>query len=104
MIIKDDAILEQARRRACCEFCGTFSQSGLHPHHLFTRGAGQLDIPINLAALCVLCHHRTHSGHSAGPTKLQLLEIVAKREWTSVAAIEEEIWRLRRLGKRRIEA
>ncbi len=66
------------------------------PHHIFSRGAGRLDIRKNLLSVCRACHLRIHAGHI---TKLDLLGVVARRERCTVGAIAEEIDRLRRMPK-----
>lgn len=45
-----------------------------------------MDIRINLIALCHSCHRKFHDGHEKRDT---FLEIVAKREKTTVAVIVE---------------
>jgi len=79
-----------------CELCLMPTPGGAHPHHVHSRGAGRLDIKINLISLCPDCHRRFHDGHIDRKT---LLEIVALREKTTVEAIEDEIYRLRRAAK-----
>jgi hypothetical protein len=101
MYIKNNATLARFRTKGRCECCGAYCRRR-EPHHLFTRGAGQLDIPINLVALgssrlhLCECHARAQEiGRDA------FLEIVAKREKVSAAWIVEEIYRLRRLPQPR---
>lgn len=70
---------------------------GAHPHHLFTRGAGRLDVPINLMSLCHECHRKFHDGNVDRQT---LVEIVAMRELMTADELVDEIYRLRRMLKK----
>jgi hypothetical protein len=91
----DRKLLARVRRRAC-EVCDAAPPS--EAHHLFTRGAGQLDLPINVVALCSFgCHYRHH--FSGTPSTADLLAIVARREGVSVEDIQQTVWRYRRAGK-----
>ena len=88
MIITNDALLEEFRGAWKCECCGKSTLQGCDPHHLWGKGFGggaQLDIRVNLIALCRLCHRKFHDGHLK---KATLLIIVAKREGLTVAGIE----------------
>jgi hypothetical protein len=93
--IINENLLEQFRRKRRCEWCG-HSVTGCDPHHVFTRGAGRLDLRINLIGLCRECHNDVHLGHIA---RFDLLAVVAAREGMSQDVIEAEIYRLRRLPK-----
>lgn len=87
MIIVDDAMLARFREKPFCECCGSTWMSG--PHHWRSRGAGRLDVAINLIALCVHCHFGTHNG--GAPTKDDLLALIALRERRSPENIEDEL-------------
>lgn len=95
MKVIDDALLAEFRNRARCEFCQRPCRTGLDPHHLMARGRGsafRMDLRINLAALCRLCHRRVHAGEIS---QAELLAVVAKREGRDVNEMEEELRRMR---------
>jgi hypothetical protein len=98
VIIKDEPLLATFRGRRC-EWCG---KGRSEPHHVFSRGAGRLDVRINLIALCAAftggdnCHASVHAGVI---TRSDLLAEVARREATTPEAIVAEIHRLRQLPK-----
>jgi 5-methylcytosine-specific restriction endonuclease McrA len=97
MILIDEDLLEAFRHAPNCEVCGAINVHGLDPHHLLSRGAGRVDHPRNLIALCRKCHRRHHA--ALVPTRKELFEIVAKREGCSIEMISETVWRIRRLPK-----
>lgn len=71
--------------------------AAVQPHHVWAKGmggAGRMDVAVNLIALDIHCHAAVHAGKI---TRNKLLTIIAKREGTTVAAIERKIYRLRRL-------
>jgi len=96
MKIIDKDVVASFRGLLICEYCQHRRQC--YGHHLRSRGAGQLDIRINLISLCVNCHDMAHTG---GIDRLELAAIVATREGTTAEAIEDEIFRLRRLPQPR---
>ncbi len=88
-------LLKAFREKERCERCGRITT--VQPHHIFGRGyesCRRFDVPVNLISLCGICHDRTHWGRV---DRANLLEIVARRESTTPAAIQELIWRLRRM-------
>jgi hypothetical protein len=93
LIIHNEPLLSEFRRKTRCEWCGQNSRTGLDPHHIYTRGAGRLDIRLNLIALCRLCHAEVHAGIV---DKYSLVAVVAQREKTDYDTIERLIWHLRR--------
>jgi hypothetical protein len=101
MIIANNALLNTYRTAGYCESCGRHCKER-EPHHIFTKGAGQLDVPIVLIALGLsskfycTCHTMGQGGRA---NRERFLAIVAKREQTTPAAIEEVVWMLRRLPK-----
>lgn len=100
MIVIDEKLLTEFRRKVQCEWCGKPTPSGCDPHHLFSRGHGggsRLDVRRNLVGLCRDCHNSHHNGHE--PMRLDLLAVVAQREQCLQGDIEEEIYRLRRTLK-----
>ncbi len=97
MKVINNRLLKLFREKERCERCGRLTT--VQPHHVFGRGyesCRRLDVAVNLISLCGICHDRFHMGRIE---RQNLLEIVAKRERTTVQAIEEEIWKLRRLRK-----
>ncbi len=101
MKIIDEPTLDCFRGPGVCELC-LKRVKNRDPHHIHTRGAGRLDIRINLIALCTAfsggdnCHQRAHDGHVP---RDRLLAIVAKREGWKVEDIINTIWELRRAPK-----
>lgn len=99
MIIKDAKLLKEFRTPGPCEWCGVWCAKR-EPAHIFSVGAGRLDIRENLVALgstpnfCCPCHTLSHNGKE--PTREQLLEIAGKREGKTPEEITEKVWRLRR--------
>ena len=101
MRLVDHKAMKRCRERGYCEYCAAYgdnrcSGTALHAAHIFSRGAGQVDIDGNLATLGAACHWDSHNGKI---TRDELLAIVAKRERTTPEAIEAEVWRTRRLPK-----
>ena len=95
MRIVNESILDLFRVPQPCAWCRI--RVATDPHHIFSRGAGRLDVAINLVSLCRQDHRNAHDGHQ--PTREQLLQIVARREGISVETIVDRIWLLRRLDK-----
>ena len=77
-----------------CEFCSRFRS--VVGHHLHSRGAGRIDLPLNLIGLCAECHQAVHDGHIL---RADLLAVVAQREGLMQQDIEAEVYRIRRLPK-----
>ncbi len=77
-----------------CECCHCPCPDGRDPHHLFTRGAGRVDIPENLVSLCRECHNSFHM--SGRPCLTELLEVSAKRNGTTAEAIRAKVYEIRR--------
>lgn len=68
----------------------------LAPHHVFSRGAGWLDIRCNICRLCVICHNKVHDGNIDDFT---VLKNVAEREKVAWEDISDVVAYLRRLPK-----
>jgi hypothetical protein len=94
MRIENERLLAEFRHAARCEWCGKRTPQGCDPAHLFSRGAGRVDVRDNLAALCRECHTKQHAGNE--PTVEQLLVLVAKREGKTPQTIRNKIARIRR--------
>lgn len=98
--IKNEALLDEFRGPGPCEYCGKMCRVR-EPHHLCSKGSGgwsRFDVRINLIALgstpnfeCQ-CHNKAQAFLIP---KEHILAIVATREKTTIAAIEEEINRLK---------
>jgi hypothetical protein len=91
--IEDEATLDLFRAAPFCEWCKRPTPNGTHPHHLHTRGAGRIDLAINLVSLCAACHQETHAGNIM---RCDLLAVVAAREGCLQGDIEARIFELRR--------
>jgi hypothetical protein len=92
MNVVDEKVLDRFRGPGKCEWCGHLRKR-LDAAHIFTRGAGRLDLPINLVGLCHWCHVCHHNG--ATPTRAQLLVVAAIREGWPPDAMESCIHYLR---------
>jgi hypothetical protein len=105
MKIVDDAVLQVARERTRCEYCGCRT-NGCHPHHVTARGHGggrRLDVPWIIIGLCFVCHAKVHDGNLTGKgtqaDKEALRQIVAERERVTPSWIESATYLLLRLPK-----
>ncbi len=83
--------------RPFCEWCKRPAFGGTDCAHVFSRGAGWVDIFPNLVALCRECHSR--QGNGGSPTPMMLLELAARREGMTAEEVREEVYRIRRLDK-----
>lgn len=88
MSVHNEALLDQFRGPGPCERCRRVFPR-LEPHHLLTRGAGQADIPCNLAALCHWCHRSV-------ATSSKVRRAVCSREGVTEEEIEAAVWEARR--------
>ena len=89
-------------KRGVCEYCGRKAKTDCA--HIWSRGAGQVDIIENLVSLCRRCHRRSHDGHD--PSRSALMVIVCQREGKPFSLrfevanrIEDRVHRLRRMRK-----
>ena len=87
------ALLKELSQPGLCEWCNKYCSDGLDPHHIFSRGAGRVDIRKNLVSLCRTCHSSNHNGKE--PTRVQLLLLVSVRERTTAEEIIEMVQRIR---------
>ena len=98
MIIRDVPLMREFSGPGRCEYCGRVCRKR-DAHHVFSRGAGRLDIRINLIGLGTVppdgcgCHHAYHAGKIP---RCDLLAVVAAREGLLQSDIEAAIYRLRR--------
>jgi hypothetical protein len=103
MIVKDEALLTEFRRKLFCELCGRFARNPVHPHHVLGKGHGggcRMDIRQNLIALggpwdCN-CHGKFHDGNIS---RVRILVAVANREGMLVGELEEFLWAVQRAPK-----
>jgi hypothetical protein len=93
MKVIDPVLLAEFAKPGRCEFCGRSCPSGRDPAHIFSRGAGRVDIACNLVSLCRHCHSMSHAGEV--PTRRDLMCIAAMREKMTPEAIRDRVWRLR---------
>ncbi len=95
----DEKVLASFRGPGKCLLCGTFSPQR-ECHHVFSRGAGRLDVPINLAALggawSCQCHTRAQRYVI---TRTKVVEAVAYREGLDYSFVMDRVPWLRRQPK-----
>lgn len=111
MKIQNEAVLDRFRGPGICLWCRK-PVTRREPDHVFTRGAGQLDISINIAGLCApfvggACHAKRHGGSlplRAKDGQDGLLERVAAREMVLAEDIVTVVHLFRRLPKDAPEA
>jgi hypothetical protein len=98
VIIIDKHLLRVFSMAPRCEYC--HQPAKCDPHHAVKcRGHGggsRLDIKINLAALCRICHTMVGDGHIK---KEVIVEIVARREKRTVEEITDAVNLLLRADK-----
>lgn len=98
--VENDDLLAYFRRRPECELCGAENRQGLDPNHVKPKGIGggsQLDVALNLIAMCRSCHNAYHDGRVS---KRELQTIIAEREGLLPEEVEAAVWRLLRTPKR----
>lgn len=101
MKIRDQAMLDRFRGPDNCELCCRYCQER-EPHHVRTVGSGGSDIAINLVAVgstrsyACGCHAKYQGG---ADNDLHVRRIIADREKTTAAAIEEAVWAIVALDK-----
>ncbi len=95
----DEAVLRLYRGPGRCAICGTFSPQR-EAHHVWTRGAGRLDVPINLCSLggawSCACHQQSQCYTIP---RRQVVEAVAYREGLDAEFIARRVPWLRRQAK-----
>ena len=97
MKLVDERLLDKFRAAWRCEYCKRQMPSGCDPAHIFSRGAGRVDIAGNLIALCRWCHVKAHAKtEGVRITRQELLEIAARREGVAPEWVEDEVYRIRR--------
>jgi hypothetical protein len=89
--IVDEAVLEEARARGYCEWCGRAGR--MQASHAVSVGAGGDDSRVNVTSNCIDCHAGHHAGQE--PTAHQLLEVARLRE-----ASRRGDWHARIVGSR----
>ena len=100
MKIINESLLQVFREKTRCEHCRKQCRQGCDPAHIFSRGAGRVDIHENLVSLCRSCHTSSHAGGS--PTKAEMLAIAAKREKTTAEKIIDLVNSIRRDDSRKV--
>jgi hypothetical protein len=105
--IVNESLLASMRGPGRCEYCHK-SCKVLEAAHVFSKGAGRLDIRINLVSLgstlgfeCQ-CHSKSHnanSGNGVRPNLKDLIQVVSEREKVMPEDIKPVIDFIRRLPK-----
>ena len=95
MRIDCPAALARRREAMWCCYCGKLGP--VDPHHCFTVATGRIDADWNLASICRACHGKNHNGEQ--PMNAELLDLVAKRCFTTPQAITEAVHFVRRQDK-----
>lgn len=93
MKLVDEKLCATFRGLRPCEWCGHTRHCVAS--HVYTRGAGRVDIPENLCSMCAECEAHHHNG--ARPTTKDMETIVALREGIQAEDIFHEVSRIRRL-------
>lgn len=98
MKIIDEKLLNRFRGPGPCELCGEWFASRQAHHFYFKRGMGggsRLDVAINIAGVCGLCHNMAETGRSVEAIKQALLNKVAAREGRKPEDIVAELTKLK---------
>lgn len=99
MIVIDELLLATFRACGTCELCGRRVYP-LDPHHAFvSRGCGggtRLDLDVNLAALCRICHGNAHEKTDVAD---EVRAVVARRHGLTVDQILCWLWAVNRESK-----
>lgn len=95
MKLENNAALDFARGPGVCEWCKRH-RADRDPHHIFSKGAGQVDIQSNIASLCRGCHGLVHTGELDDDS---ILAVVAMREDCLQGDIEALVWLIRRMPR-----
>jgi hypothetical protein len=107
MKVVNPSLIASYRTPGPCRYCGKVVRMRCAAH-IFSRGAGQVDIPCNLVSLGMDavtdcdCHARSHGGNE--PTTDELLAVSAADHGCLQGDIEELVWLIRRLDKTCSEA
>ncbi len=95
----DEAVLRLYRGPGKCAICGTFSPQR-ECHHVWSRGAGRLDIPINVCSLggawSCMCHSRSQCYTIP---RQNVVQAVAFREGLDAEFVAQRVPWLRRQPK-----
>lgn len=95
MRIINEKLLRTFAGAGQCAWCGRYV-SVRHAHHIHSKGAGRLDVCVNLVSLCPQDHAGVHNGDL---DRYDLLAVVAVREGLMQDEIEAVIHELRRWDK-----
>lgn len=88
----DEDCLDKFRSPGRCELCNAWV-ARRDPHHLMTRGAGRVDHPWNLIALCRACHGTCES---VWQVQEKAFATVCRREAIRLPQIQQLVWDRRR--------
>ena len=92
MKVIDKNLLLEFRLMRQCAWCKKKVEE-CDPAHIFSRGAGRVDIRENIVNLCRECHFFNHCGQP--PTKNDLLFIASVREGKDIVDIVHKIMMMR---------
>lgn len=96
MIVLHKTLRKKFSARGVCECCDRRGPTDCA--HIFSVGAGRVDIAKNMVSLLRSCHTLSHNANSENgvqPNHERLMEIAAKRENTTPEDIEATVYRLR---------
>lgn len=94
MNVLDPDLLKSYRLPGLCECCGKVCKMRCG-HHVFSKGAGQVDHQWNLVKVAMspqdgcTCHHDHHL--KGKPSRAEMLQIVSNREGVPVDVIDSVI-------------
>ncbi len=92
MKLINEKLLAEFRRKPACELCLEPTPQGCDPHHVYSRGAGRVDVRANISGLCRRCHQLVEADVEA---KAKLIRIVATREGRIASDIFFEVCAIR---------
>jgi hypothetical protein len=99
VIYRDEKVLAAFRGAGKCALCGTWSPQR-EAHHVHSRGAGRLDLPINLISLggawSCSCHYQAQRYLTA---RVRVIEAVAYREGLDAEFLARQVPWMRRQPK-----
>lgn len=93
----DEDVLDQFRTLGRCEWCRKGCRKRV-ASHIYTRGAGRVDIPENLMGMCVSCELSHHSPNGK-PSVKDMETVVALRMGIDPASIKDAVDAARLLPK-----
>jgi hypothetical protein len=95
LIHRDPKLLKAMAEPGECAWCRQWCAQR-DCHHIYSKGAGRVDIAGNLVSLCRVCHALTHSG---AVSRFDLLTMAANREGLRQDEITAAVYAIRRHPK-----